>query len=198
MKMKWMKTRTLAYTMGLLLMVGAVGLMTGCGDMATGPNSGTDDPVVVHNTGKGQDVNATNNGGATQSGLIRSLLNVVEEGSNEVVGVVGGVVDVMLPTGETKLIVPSGAVDEAVNIEMSVRQVEVNGRYITEYEFGPHGLEFNKATTLSLSLPYADGTIVSLRWFNPDTNQWELQQRQRVWNGKVSFSIYHFSKYGIS
>jgi len=198
MKKNWMKTRTLAYTMGLMLMVGAMGVLTGCGDMATGPNTGTDDPVVVGNTGKGQDGNTVNNGNVTQTGLIRTLLNVVEEGTNEVVGVLGGVVDVVLPTGQTKLIVPSGAVDGAVNIEMSVRQVEVGGRYNTEYEFGPHGLEFNKATTLRLPLPYANGTWVTLRWFNPDSGQWELQERKQVRNGSVEFSIYHFSKYGIS
>lgn len=196
--MKWMKNRTLLYTIGLLLSVGAIGLLTGCGDMATGPSSGTDDPVVVGNTGKGQDSNSINNGGATQSGLVRQLFNVVEETTIEVVNAVGGVVDVVVATGETKLVVPSGALDEAVAIDMKVTQVETRGRCYTEYEFGPHGLEFNKATTLSLALPYDDGTWVALRWFNPDTDQWELQERQQVSNGRVEFSIYHFSKYGIS
>lgn len=195
--MKWLKNRPLAYTLGLLFMAGAAGLLTGCGDMATGPGS-TDDPVVVHNTGNGKDASGTSNGGVTQTGLIRTLLNVVEETTTEVVSVAGGVVDVVVSTGETKLVVPSEALDEAVAIEMSVTQTESRGRYYTEYEFGPHGLEFNKATTLRLPLPYANGTWVALRWFNPDTNQWELQERKQVRNGRVEFSLYHFSKYGIS
>ena len=84
------------------------------------------------------------------------------------------------------------------SIDMKVTQTEVRGRFYTEYEFGPHGLEFNKATTLRLPLPYANGTWVTLRWFNPDSDQWEVQERKQVRSGKVEFSIYHFSKYGIN
>ena len=195
---KQWKARSVFFTVGILLLLGVAVMMTGCGDMAVNPSNNGDDPAIVHNTGKGQDGAAINNGGASQTGLIRMLLNVVEETTTEVVGLLGGTVDVIVSTGETKLVVPSGAVDEAVAIEMSVTQTEVRGRYVTEYEFGPHGLEFNKATTLSLQLPYANGTCVALRWFNPDSGQWELQARNQVRNGKVEFSIYHFSKYGIS
>lgn len=195
---KEMKKHSLSWTLGLLLMVGAVGMLTGCGDMSTGPDSGADDPVVVTNTGKGEDGAVVNNGDVTQTGLIRFVLNTVEETTTEVVGLFGGVVDVVVPSGQTKLIVPSGAVDDAVAIDMKVTQTEVRGRFNTEYEFGPHGLEFNKATTLRLPLPYANGTWVTLRWFNPDTNQWELQERRQVRSGTVEFSIHHFSKYGIN
>ena len=196
--LKWFKKHSFVYTLGILLVLGAAVMMTGCGDMAVNPSNGGDDPAVVNNTGHGKDGAAINNGGASQTGLIRMLLNVVEETTTEVVGVLGGTVDVVVGSGQTKLQVPSGAVEEAVAIEMSVTQTEVRGRYVTEYEFGPHGLEFNKATTLSLQLPYANGTWVALRWFNPDSGQWELQARNQVRNGKVEFSIYHFSKYGIS
>ncbi len=83
-------------------------------------------------------------------------------------------------------------------IEMEVTQVKAGNQYFTQYEFGPHGLEFNKSTTLSLVLPYPDGKLVSLRWFNPERNQWELQETKPVRSGKVEFSVNHFSKYGIS
>ena len=192
------RSKTLAYTLSLFLMVVVLGLMAGCGEQPTGPSMGNDDPVVVHNSGKGQDAKTTNNGNATEAGLLRQLLTTVEETTTEVVGELGGVVAVVVASGETKLTVPSEAVEGAVAIEMSVTQTESRGRFYTEYEFGPHGLEFNKATTLSLALPYSNGTLVSLRWFNPDTNQWELQERERVSNGRVEFSVYHFSKYGIS
>jgi hypothetical protein len=193
-----LQNKTLAYTVGLLLTVGAVGLLYGCGEQPTGPTMGNDDPAVTHNLGKGQDTKAANNGNVSQAGLLRQLLTVVEETTTEVVGELGGVVRVVVSSGETELTVPSEAVDGTVAIEMSVTQTESRGRFYTEYEFGPHGLEFNKATTLSLALPYANGTVVSLRWFNPDSDQWELQERSLVRNGKVEFSVYHFSKYGIS
>jgi hypothetical protein len=183
-------------------MVGAVGVLTGCGDMATGPNSGTDDPVVVGNTGKGQDGNTVNNGDVTQTGLlgevVGGLLNVVEESVTKVVGRVGGTLSTELTSGQTKFVVPFGALNGPVQIELEATQAKIGEQYITVYEFGPHGLEFNKATKLSLLLPYAEGTIVTFRWFNPETNQWEVQARKPVRNGKVEFSVNHFSKYGIS
>lgn len=196
--LKKIKKHTLAYTIGLLLMVGAVGLLTGCGEQPTGPSVGVDDPVVIHNTGKGQDLRATNDGGVVQSGLIGGLVTVVEKTVSGVVGVAGGTLSTTLTSGQTKLIIPSGALDEAVRIDMYVKQTKPGERYYTEYEFGPHGLVFNTPSTLGLSLPYADGTVVSLRWFNPQTNEWEWQASKSVRNGKVEFSVYHFSKYGIS
>lgn len=200
--MKWMTRNAFAYTIGLLLMVGAVGLIAGCGDMATGPNSGNDDPVVVHNTGKGQDADATNNGNVTLSGLIGDVVDgvvtVVEESVTKVVGRVGGTLATEVTSGDSKFILPFGALNGPVVIEMDVTQVKVGEQYFTQYEFGPHGLVFNKATKLNLELPYENGRVVSLRWFNPETEKWELQESRQVQNGKVEFKVYHFSKYGIS
>lgn len=199
--MNWMKKNTLAYTVGLLLAVGAVGLLTGCGDMATGPNSGTDDLVVVHNIGKGND-GTTINGGTTQAGLIGELLNgvvgLVNKSASRVVGILGGTVEVPLLAGPSKLVIPAGAVNSPQSITMNVVQAKVGNCYFTEYEFGPHGLVFNKPTQLTISLPYANGTMVTLRWLNPQTGQWEVQATRAVGAGKVQFQVYHFSKYGIS
>jgi len=190
-----LRKRILPYALGLLVVAGAVGLLTGCGDLPTAPlNTGDDGSGWVDNDGK-----YSNDGG--EVALSSDGLKEVEKVEKEVeklVGILGGTLDAGLGSGPTKLVIPPGALGRTVEIEMEVRQGKANGRFYTLYDFDPDGLVFKQPSKLTLTLPYTDGTLVTLRWFNPESRRWEWQESQPVKNNKVVFSIRHFSKYGIS
>ena len=67
------------------------------------------------------------------------------------------------------------------------------------YDFGPDGLVFAEDCTLLLDTRLPEGTVLNLYWFNPDTGEWEVEQRGEAdQKGIVKFQIHHFSKYAIS
>lgn len=197
-----LKNRILAFALGLVVMVVAMGLFSGCGDQPLAPTGASDDPVVVNNTGKGTDGTAINGGSVDPAGVIRDvvrgLLIAVERSTSKIVGVLGGTLGVTLPSGEARFTIPPNALVRLVRIDMDVTQLKSQGRFFTCFDFGPDGLVFNQPSLLTLSLPYPEGTSVSLYWLNPATGQWEVQEVKTVRAGKVQFLIHHFSKYGIN
>jgi hypothetical protein len=101
--------------------------------------------------------------------------------------------------------VPKGALSERVRISMtatlfyyySERNV-LNGVLLN---FRPDGLIFSKPAVLQLEanlLEAADGDVLTLYWYNPDTGLWEVEQKVKVDDEEVEFRIYHFSRYAIS
>ena len=177
--MKRLKKTFLLYGLGLLVAAGAVGLLTGCGDLPTAPLNTGDDGGKFSNAG-------------------RLAAFPLEEEVEKLVGILGGTLDVALGSGPSNLTIPADALNGPVIITMSAEQTKTSGGYYTEFDFGPDGLVFNKPSSLSLTLPYPDGKMVACYWYNPSTGKWDWQESQPVKNNKVVFSIRHFSKYGIS
>ncbi len=196
------KTRILALLVGLVTVVLSLGLFAGCGDQPLAPVSPNDNPIVVTNTGHDKDGKPVVDRGVDQAGLLTDIASgtvvTVEKTTSKLVSVLGGTLETTLPSGATRFHVPVGGVDELVRIDMKVKQTKIDKKYCTMYEFGPKGLEFNRTSTLTLLLPYPEGTVVTLRWFNPGTGQWEVQDSKPVRFGRVQFGVWHFSKYGIS
>ncbi len=116
-----------------------------------------------------------------------------------VIAVSGG--SVILSGGSYEFEVPAGSISENKVISVSFVTFAYNGNIITLCDFSPDGLQFDPSATLRF---YAGGTnslssFLKLYWLNPATNRWEIQESKLPdVNGLVSFSISHFSKYGVS
>ncbi len=118
----------------------------------------------------------------------------------EPVGAEGGELELILGDEKTVLSIPAGALNMQVEISALVVSYDIVGQgELTFYNFGPDGLVFNKAANLTLETNLAEGTTISLYWWNPDNSLWEVEQSATVdENGVVEFLINHFSKYAIS
>ena len=116
-----------------------------------------------------------------------------------VIAVSGG--SVIISGGSYEFEVPSASISENTVISVSFVSFAYNGNNITLCEFSPDGLQFDPSATLRF---YAGGLnspskSFNLYWLNPVTKRWETQESKSPdVNGLVSFSISHFSKYGVS
>lgn len=101
-----------------------------------------------------------------------------------------------------------GSVPNDVVIDITtciVKDNPQNDYSVIELDFEPDGLFFsppaqiviNAGSLNALRAPNHKG-VVRLYYFNPDTNEWLLQQEVEIKKGKVTFEIDHFSKFGIS
>ncbi len=188
------KRSMIQFTLGLLIVAGALGFVAGCGDLPTSPTVQNDDAGTIVNPKQGDN-------GVAASGLLGNVLrDVVGVVRNvvEVVGALGGQICTSLGNGrKCGLDVPAGALDQPTAISMRVEDFE--GRLSSAiFDFGPDGLVFEKSTTLFYDVKDPNGTIKTLTWFDPVANQWVVQAQAKVKNGRVTFSVNHFSKYGIS
>ncbi|OGC77814.1 MAG: hypothetical protein A2Z27_04590 [candidate division Zixibacteria bacterium RBG_16_50_21] len=117
---------------------------------------------------------------------------------SKLIGLVGGTLKIPVGQETSKLYVPLGALD--LSILISARAVcgtNRRGENLTEYEFWPDGLIFNRYSYLEHRTKSEDGAPVELWWYNPDKANWELVQKGIVSSGKFNFSIQHFSKYQV-
>jgi len=75
----------------------------------------------------------------------------------------------------------------------------VLGKDAIVFEFGPDGLVFDKEATLEFDLKDLDATAksASLYYYDPSVAGWVYQATATAVGGRVSFNIYHFSKYAI-
>jgi hypothetical protein len=176
-------------------LIAGVFLFAGCGQMGSNPVAPTaEEPQPVFSI----------LGGALD--LVNNIVNV-----EETLGVLGGIISTdggLLNT--STFYVPPGALDSTVTITLRVETNLIRATFnllnrllspsgqVTEFDFGPDGLRFNKACTLTKQTGQPDGRVMTLWYFNPRTNAWERVDQAPSRGGKVSFSIYHFSKYAIS
>jgi len=131
--------------------------------------------------------------------------------TRKTIGVLGGVISTeggLLNT--STFYVPPGALDSSVTISVRVettlvrevftllRRLLAPSGLVTEFDFGPDGLRFNRPCTLTKKTGQPDGRLMTLWYFNPRTNSWERVDQAPSRNGEVSFPISHFSKYAIS
>ncbi len=101
-----------------------------------------------------------------------------------------------------------GAINEDVVIDITTCTAKSTSHDIVtvfEFDFGPDGLFFspsakiivNAASLNALRAPKHKG-VVKLYYHDPETGEWLLQQEAKIFKGKVTFEISHFSKFGIS
>lgn len=174
--------------------VASVFLLSGCSDQPTSPVPSAGADALQHvDQIYGEGLFAPDSGGSAKllSGVLRALDMLL-------VGTDGGVLSVDLGGLTASLDVPATALADDALIVMNVAQLQTPWGEATILDFAPDGLVFGTPARLTLETSRPDGDQLRLFWWNPSTGRWELQETCTVAGGQVSFSIHHFSKYGIS
>jgi hypothetical protein len=115
----------------------------------------------------------------------------------QTVGTSGGTLTLTTGGHGSTLQIPNGALTSSVSISAIAVEVRTTYGTVDLYDFGPDGLVFAKAAKLTLQVDLPDGATLSLYWWNPVTHRWDWQRSGKVLQKKVTFDVFHFSKYGI-
>lgn len=192
--------KTGKFTVGLTFLVCtllALVLLPGCGNNPVAPD--IDAPYSYDNGLRGlkyADSLLNADGGTTLAKRGHSLETADDEAE---IGPEGGLVRFTFENGEGWLEVPGGALSENTTIYAEAVRLVARRGHVTLFDFHPDGLVFEVPAVLTLEVPdLHNGAWLHLSWYNTDTGKWEFQERARIQNGKVSFEVSHFSKYGIS
>ena len=121
----------------------------------------------------------------------------------------GGVVLLGWAGPKNRLECAPGAVSENVTINVTTCVVKGNAQNqysAIVFDCGPDSLTFdppakiviNAGSLNSLRAPKNGNGVVKLLYYDPDTDEWLVQQEAKIEKGKVTFSVDHFSKWGIS
>lgn len=126
------------------------------------------------------------------------ITSVTYEGDRvyQLLGFLGGTLNIPLADYYSYFYVPPAAL--VTSLVLSVQATEGynrKGEKITDYDFWPDGLIFEKSAYLEYRTPGVDGTPVQLWWFNPEKNAWEMVGAGKIRNHKCTFPIDHFSNY---
>ncbi len=174
-------------------------LLSGCGDTPMSPTGGEQALGALQYFDSHHGDLLTNDttaaAGKLLGGLIRNVLYALDY---LLVGDDGGLLSVELGTNTATFEIPVEALNRSTLIVMNAVQTPTPWGEVTVFDFGPDGLVFEKPATLSLETSRANGSELRLFWWNESTQRWDLQESCVVRDGRVSFSIHHFSKYGIS
>lgn len=174
----------------LMATISVLYLVQGCGTAPVAPMSTADGLAAL-----GDADSQLGDRPIAQAKVVGSIVSAIDE---VVVGASGGTIELLLGSATSTLSVPRGALEENVLITAAAVQLMTPFGKVTIYDFGPDGLVFSNAATLTLATDKAKGTSLSLYWYNPTTGAWEWQQTSQVGgDGKIQFAIWHFSKYGI-
>jgi len=186
------------------IMVAPLVLFTGCSQEPTGSdNTGLDgqlffDTPFEYDGSVESFVASKSDSGVSRDSSFSEVYEVYNV-SGGVIAVDGG--SVSLSGGNYELEVPTASISANEMISVSIVSFVYNGKNLTLFEFGPDGLQFDPAATLRYFGSGLNSQFKSfnLYWLNPVTKRWEFQESKTPdVNGVVSFSIYHFSKYGVS
>ena len=120
----------------------------------------------------------------------------------------GGLIHLGWGSPKNSLRFEPGSVSEDVVIDITTCIVKGNPQNnfsVIEFDFGPDGLFFsppaqivlNAGSLNALRAPRHDG-VVRLYFYDPDTDEWFLQQEAEIHRGTVTFEVDHFSKFGVS
>lgn len=133
----------------------------------------------------------------TFDALTRDLSRLLKE-AEKLIDSKGGILSIELETGIAKFEVPTSALKSATLISIKVaNESDPKLGSLCAYDCGPDGTTF--AIDAKLSHPVAGGKLeASIYYFNEATGAWEFQEKVKVSKGYATFSIKHFSKYGIS
>jgi len=183
------------------IMVASLVLFTGCTQDPIGSiDPGLDDNIFFNFTY--EDSGSVESFITSKSDSGDSSYSEVYEVYNDtgvVIAVSGG--SVILSGGFYEFEVPAGSITKNEIISVSFVSFAYNGTNITLCDFSPDGLQFDPSATLRYYVGGANTLSgnFKLYWLNPATNRWEIQESKSPdVNGFVSFSISHFSKYGVS
>jgi len=194
----WMRRLTLAATF-VTCLAAIILIFAGCGQNGLAPTANNDSLGSI-TTADSQLEHLIGGGGGDDGDQPEQLLgfffdllgNIVSIGSD------GGLIELELGDLSSVLIVPPGALEYTVAIELRAVQVNTPWGVATVYDCSPDGLEFNIPATLTQECHDPDGTVKTLWWYNPNKSRWQVEGTAEVQNGSVSFEIHHFSKYGIN
>lgn len=188
--MRWILGSLIAFAV-----VVGMSSITGCGNTPTGPvdqdHSLSALQFVDQQSGAGEPL-------VSDSAYARVLEGLLHDLTSLLVGPGGGTLEVQLGDNSGTLRIPPGALRRLVRITMGALQHETPWNNATIFEFGPDGLVFILPAMLTLETDRPDGTLLRIYWWNPDKRVWVFQQAATVRDGRVSFMIRHFSKYGIA
>ncbi len=130
-----------------------------------------------------------------------NLVKEIDQAIKEILKLIdskGGFLSLTLDFGTARFEVPANALAVPTWIRMAATNlVHPQLGSLKVYDFGPDGTTF--AIDSKLIHPVPSGQLeASIYYFNEVTGAWEFQQRVKVSKGYATFSIKHFSKYGIS
>ncbi len=195
-----MRNKLRYLTLPALLAVCSIWLVSGCGEQATPlgsnePDNGAAGLNWIDESGIDPFAKADGKGGTTGPNAAKVEFDA---GVALVTPRLGGAIGLHLGTNATSFFVPPGAVPRPILVSMLAAQINTPHGSVALYEFGPNGFVFRAPTTLKLQVDVPDGEIRSLFWWNPATHDWEKQDESVVKKGVVTFTVWHFSKYGIA
>jgi hypothetical protein len=122
-------------------------------------------------------------------------------------GTAGGTMTQVIDCVMVQFRVPPQALDASVyiTVQSTLMARNLDGKVYKKLElvFDPDGQVFSTPATLMFGttlLGSKEGDQLTLRWFNPETQSWEVVQKVMVVPGMlmVTFNISHFSRYAIS
>ncbi|MBD3298504.1 MAG: hypothetical protein GF341_07615 [candidate division Zixibacteria bacterium] len=211
----WTLRRALKLGSAITLMIFAsLLLVTGCGNSPVAPTStildDTDDSKDDLTIGDAQravefadSLISPDGSWAAGSDLeyLKDSPNFVDEEANkEEIGILGGAIKLQLDNEELYFVVPKGALDQRVEIEIQGYKLRTDdGRDVYLYECSPSGLRFSLPMKVDHPVSQNDGSPSVIFYKGDDLfDGWQLEQVSPVLNGSATFLIWHFSKYGIS
>jgi hypothetical protein len=92
--------------------------------------------------------------------------------------------------------VPEDALHDRTQLTLHITKYQAPFGSFWLLDCGPEGTVFAKPLEVKPNSQVTDGSRSVLFYFNPTTEQWEVQEIASPKNGELE--IYHFSKYGIS
>jgi hypothetical protein len=112
----------------------------------------------------------------------------------------GGTLTIHLDGEDIVFVIPEGALTETVEIEIWGQKSNTSEGIVFIYDCSPSPYNFAKPLTVDHPLDKPDGYNAVMLYNSEESrfSPWVFEQMSTVVNGKASFSIDHFSKYGIS
>jgi len=122
------------------------------------------------------------------------------ETSQQIPAKSGGTIEIVHDSYVHEFTVAPSSIDRNTQISIKTTSEMVEGKNATVFEFGPDGLVFAEAATLTYQMDELNtrASAAYLYYYDTNADKWILQGSASVYQGEVEFEIYHFSKYAIS
>jgi hypothetical protein len=146
--------------------------------------------------------NSDDQAGLAKSGLPEQAVNPLDIATAEaaISALSGGTIPINMGVFRHKFIVAPMGMNKNATIRIIATKARINNKPSSVFEFGPDGLVFNERSILDYDMAQinAAAKTANLYYYDPNVNEWILQETKDVENGRIKFSIYHFSKYAIN
>jgi len=108
----------------------------------------------------------------------------------------GGTIIMTIDRDTSYFVVPDEGLDKTTEIGITLkRDLNAADARVTEFEFQPEGLRFEKPAELAYRTNTKDGDKLVLYWWDGRTRTWVGSAEAIVVNSYATFPIEHFSKY---